>query len=327
MNKDKRINNTDNSSDKNQDTDSDQAIYQDEAMANADNYQEKQSEYDSPRYIWESMEDYINSNQIIYHKVKNNDLKCDRCSHPFAAALPFYITIIEDTGEAICNRCDLKSKGTSPEKIMTDLRNKFKAETLIEKRKEQMELNQAYQKAQIIQEKLRPFCEIINIAGSIRRMKPDVKDIEIVALPKTIEEPDGFFEAKQVRHPDFIKTVNGLGKALKGKVETGRMVQIQIDSDIKLDLFIPQKEDYYRQYAIRTGSADYSGKTIAAGWKEKGWCGTEDGLRLVSQCKEVSKNKWVCIVDNPTLPPVWQSEEEFFEWINIEWVEPEKRNL
>ena len=33
---------------------------------------------------------------------------------------------------------------------------------------------------------------MINIAGSVRRQKPEVKDIEIVALPKVIEVKDMF---------------------------------------------------------------------------------------------------------------------------------------
>ena len=94
-----------------------------------------------------------------------------------------------------------------------------------------------------------------------------------------------------------------------------------------LDLFMPESRDYYRQYAIRTGSADYSFKVLAAGWRRKGWCGTPDGLRRVRDCKEVKKSVWKCINPQAELPPVWQSEHEFFDWIGVRWIKPSLRNV
>lgn len=41
--------------------------------------------------------------------------------------------------------------------------------------------------AEAIVDAFRPFCERIEIAGSIRRMRADVKDIELVVEPKRIE--------------------------------------------------------------------------------------------------------------------------------------------
>lgn len=47
-----------------------------------------------------------------------------------------------------------------------------------------MNLDYAKQIAEALIEELRPYCERISIAGSIRRGKQEVKDIEIVAVPK-----------------------------------------------------------------------------------------------------------------------------------------------
>lgn len=41
--------------------------------------------------------------------------------------------------------------------------------------------------AERVKAELEPHCERIEIAGSIRRKKPEVKDIEIVAIPKPYE--------------------------------------------------------------------------------------------------------------------------------------------
>lgn len=46
-----------------------------------------------------------------------------------------------------------------------------------------MRLQRALEIAQKVLKKLEPHCERISIAGSVRRMKYDVGDIEIVAIP------------------------------------------------------------------------------------------------------------------------------------------------
>lgn len=193
-----------------------------------------------------------------------------------------------------------------------------------------MQLSQAKEIAVRICYQLQPYCDKINIAGSIRRQKPEVKDIEIVCLPKTVELKDLFGEVSgKERSPEFIHEVLKIGEVVKGK-PTGRMMQIALDG-IMLDLFIPEPHDYYRQYAIRTGSSQYSSLVIASGWKRKGWCGTDQGLRRISQCEEKKlpdgKSQWKVKVSNPDLPPVWDNEEEFFKWIDAPYLHPAKRNL
>jgi DNA polymerase/3'-5' exonuclease PolX len=173
-----------------------------------------------------------------------------------------------------------------------------------------------------------PYCGIINIAGSIRREKPDVKDIEIVALPYQVENesPNGFFTETVIGPSlELAGIIDDIGMVLKGQL-TGRYMQIELNEGIKLDLFLPQSHDYYRQFAIRTGSADYSGKVIASKWVRNGWVGTSDGLRLATECEKKSSG-WKCLAEIPTLPPVWESEKAFFEWLGIGWVEPKFRNV
>ena len=190
-------------------------------------------------------------------------------------------------------------------------------------------------------EKIKPFCDRINIAGSIRRGKSEVHDIELVCQPKKVKvgSVDLFGEdtRKEEVHAEFVKTVMSLGKVIKGKPD-GRMMQIELHNPfdgartIMLDLFMPQPADYYRQFAIRTGSADYSAKVIAEGWRRKGFVGTSDGLRMEEQCvgskdPKTMKVKWRCIVDNPELPPAWQSEEEFFSWLGVQYIPPAIRYI
>lgn len=196
-----------------------------------------------------------------------------------------------------------------------------------------MELKSALAIGNRIVTQLELYCGIINIAGSCRRGKPEVKDIEIVALPKMIAAQDLFGNSGDlVRVPAWKETVYGLGIIEKGSTD-GKYMQIHLKESINLDLFMPDDFDYHRQFAIRTGSADWVAKYIAGGWKYIGWCGSDAGLRMQSQCEGVkgsdNKMKWKCVVPGhqQILPPHWKSEDDFFEWLQLKWIEPRLREI
>lgn len=198
-----------------------------------------------------------------------------------------------------------------------------------------MILSQAQNIAIEVWNKLKPHCDICKIAGSIRRQKADVGDIEIVCVPKVVVLKDMFgWDEGTIRDTMFSKTVDDLGEVFKGNAE-GKMMQIHLaGKNIDLDLFMPGDFDFWRQYAIRTGSADWTAKYIAGGWRNIGWCGSDAGLRLQSECVSKTsetdgKKSWKCIVpkSQQTLPPFWRSEEEFFDWIKLKWIEPKNRNV
>lgn len=173
----------------------------------------------------------------------------------------------------------------------------------------------AYARAKLIADELvgllKPDCSRIEIAGSVRRERPLVKDVELVCIPSNLNS-------------FALKLYNGYGVATKRKA---RYIQFNIGV-MKCDLFLPQPHDYFRQFAIRTGSADYSHKVIANAWVKAGWVGTEDGLRRAVEC-EKHTNRWICksTGSNVTLPPVWQSEEDFFHWLGLAYLPPMNREV
>lgn len=194
-----------------------------------------------------------------------------------------------------------------------------------------MNLEQAHSIAESILVKISPYCDRYDIAGSVRRLKPEVGDIEIVCQPKIEVLKDMFgWDEGTIKNLQFQEIVDKLGKVIKGNTD-GRYMQIELPEGINLDLFMPEPSDYYRQLAIRTGSADYSFKVIATGWKLKGWVGTESGLRKMAECIEKKlpdgKSKWSCHIATQTLPPKWTNEKQFFDWIGVQWIEPRLRNV
>jgi DNA polymerase/3'-5' exonuclease PolX len=197
-----------------------------------------------------------------------------------------------------------------------------------------MRLDQAKDIAIRVGKRLQPFCTKINIAGSIRREKSEVGDIELICLPRMYvnEQGDlfGVVTATKKVSENFIAEVKSLGKVVRGE-PTGRHMKIELPERIDLDLFMPQEHDYYRQFVIRTGSSEYSFRTIAHAWKRKGWCGTEHGLRLIKDCVEHKqsngKSTWECVNNDPELPPCWPDERSFFDWLGVPWIQPKLRSI
>lgn len=197
-----------------------------------------------------------------------------------------------------------------------------------------MELLLAKKVAEGICLKLQPYTTKIYIAGSIRRLKPIVKDIEIVCLPLMLLDDYGgdmFNQNKLKIADDFIKVVKSLGTIEKGQPD-GRYCKmiIKIGNEIiNLDLFMPVEDDFYRQYAVRTGPAEYSHRVLAGGWRKIGWVGSDLGLRQQKDCVEHKlpggKSRWECVRNKNSKPPMWSNEKSFFDWINVPFISPELR--
>lgn len=162
-----------------------------------------------------------------------------------------------------------------------------------------MKLQEAKTIADRILSELAPHCERIEIAGSIRRKKPEVKDIEIVAIPKPFEV--GLFASG-------IATVVNQWEKVKGELPC-KYTQRILPDGIKLDLFFAEPENWGLIYAVRTGSADYSHKVLATGWVKAGYQ-SRDGYLWHG------RDKYNC-----------REEIDLFNRIGLPFVEPELRNI
>jgi len=187
---------------------------------------------------------------------------------------------------------------------------------------------QAHAVAELVVDVLRPLCERVEIAGSLRRQRPEVHDIEIVAIARWENEPDygllettwtpvnlleqrllatlGHLEPRLVenhRADGSIERTTKLGPAFKALVAGG----------IPLDLFITDAERWGCIFALRTGPGAWN-------------------IRLVDECKAIgrrvregrveawrgSSSSW-----EPLLTP---EEADFFRALGQPWVEPRDRH-
>lgn len=173
-------------------------------------------------------------------------------------------------------------------------------------------------------------CLQVEIAGSLRRLLPDVGDIEIVAVPRVESVPslDMFGEVTQVGEVDF------LGVHLAALLDSG-LIQKRPRSDGKtfwgpkakyltfdgtpIDLFTPSAERWGLILAIRTGPWQFSNALVTPRSQK-----TREGRRGLLPDHLRVQDGWLTErmsgrrIETP-------EERDVFELLKLRWIEPEHR--
>lgn len=155
--------------------------------------------------------------------------------------------------------------------------------------------SQALEIAQKVKAQLQPHCDRIEIAGSIRRKRAQVKDIEIVAIPKPYDT--GLFESG-------IATVINQWPAVKGTLPC-KYTQRMLPEGIAVDIFFAEPDNWGYILAIRTGSADYS-HMLATRWSKMGYQGKNGYLYKIDSNKRIKlpeEQDLFNLIDLPSAPP------------------------
>lgn len=166
--------------------------------------------------------------------------------------------------------------------------------------------------------KLKPVCERLIVAGSLRRRKEEVGDVEIVFIPKMVEGGQDLFEKRMVSAADAV--IEGMledGTLLKRVSEAGHAAwgaQNKLGvhrSGMPVDLFRTTEGAWWNYVVCRTGPAD-SNKRIAVAAQRVGyqWNPYGAGFSSLSADGKV---------------PVMGSEREVFEFVGLPYKEPWER--
>lgn len=174
-----------------------------------------------------------------------------------------------------------------------------------------MDIKQAYKLADRAGAIISPLCERVEIAGSIRRGKLDVHDIDIVVVPKLIPVED-LFGAKTVTLSaldDASELLNSIGRIAKNGQ---RYKQIHLPDDINLELWIVLSPAQWGViYTLRTGPADFGHWLVTP--RQKG-----GALPSFLAIKDGAVYNGAKLLPTP-------EERDFFQVLNMEWVEPGQR--
>lgn len=160
-----------------------------------------------------------------------------------------------------------------------------------------MKLEYALEVAENVKAQLAPHCSRIEIAGSIRRRRPEVKDIEVVLIP--LAYGTGLFES------GIASVINGW-KKVKGELPCKYTQRILPSEDV-CDIFIADLDNWANIFTIRTGSAAWVHSVLATRWAELGFK-SEGGI--------LHRYGKPCIVE---------TERDLFKLLEMDWVGPEER--
>ncbi|MEO8446450.1 MAG: hypothetical protein ABI528_03095 [bacterium] len=160
-----------------------------------------------------------------------------------------------------------------------------------------MDIQKGIELAREIIDVIKPHCNKIEIAGSIRRQKSIVKDIELV-----------------VTTPDINNLKNKLGLFLlkenkKPFVKSGNKYINFLHKGYKFDLFIADEDNFGIIFLVRTGSAEFSTRMLAQ-WKRV----TKGGASRYGYLHDIEGKKYIT-----------KTEDEVFELLKVDFIEPEFR--
>ena len=154
-----------------------------------------------------------------------------------------------------------------------------------------MKLEDAEKLAQEIVEHIRPYCERVEVAGSIRRKKSEVRDIDLVLIPKPLLWPRIIATLQRTMNAEVLKRGESIAQlTIKG---------------VNVDLYSATPETWGALLLIRTGSAEHNIKLSQIALRK--------GMKL-SHCGLIKDGKVIA-----------STEKEIFEALNLVYVEPEER--
>lgn len=198
----------------------------------------------------------------------------------------------------------------------------MKPDTLVDKpspvpEKKKYELESAQLVAESLCVRISGLCERLQIAGSIRRRKSLVSDIELVCIPKfekTIAQGELFPSV----HNLVIAWIDEMERVQKLTREKGgdRFQRIRF-MGLPVDLFMTDADEWGRMLAIRTGPATYSTQ-MATRWEHLGWKGIDGRLKPWT----AHTRRYVELKGNH---PVFPDEQSFFNFLGWPMRPPEQR--
>ena len=175
---------------------------------------------------------------------------------------------------------------------------------------------------------LSPLCERIEVAGSVRRQKPRVKDIEILAVPKVDKSFNLFGEVadqsdlllntlkSEVEHGD----VWAKRPSVTGRYSFGRQNKLLVHqpSGIPVDIFTTTMENWGMAMVVRTGPTQFN-ITMMSRFRELRMRGHAYGgvTKLGPHGSEGSERERIICPD----------EETVFRLLGWNWIHPTQRDL
>lgn len=127
--------------------------------------------------------------------------------------------------------------------------------------------------ARVVMQWLGDACERIEVAGSVRREKPEVKDIELVYIPKMVTVQATLFgdevqvSAMEERLQALVRSEKLMWDELTPRHGEKYQRLIHVNSGMVIELFRAEARNWGAIMAIRTGPEDYVKMLVSHSWQ------------------------------------------------------------
>ena len=153
-----------------------------------------------------------------------------------------------------------------------------------------MKLQQAKTIADNFVSEIKEFCERIEIAGSIRRNKPEVNDIDIILIPKLREH-----------------LIQKIRKVSNVEVQGKKLMRAEY-SGVQVDIYFATEETWGILLLVRTGSKEHNIKLCQHAINK--------GMKLSVSNGLMRGNEVIAS----------ETEEDIFKGLGIDYIKPEDRD-
>ena len=170
---------------------------------------------------------------------------------------------------------------------------------------------------------LSPVCERLIVAGSLRRLKPSVGDVEILFVPRFETRCYDLIESRPFNLTE--QAIAGLlcggildkRKSSNGTVAWGQKnkLAVHVESGIPVDLFSAGNENWWNYLVCRTGPAE-SNMRICNAAIAKGWKWTPYGPGFTKAGGGLSPGETYAV----------SSERDVFDFVGLPYLEPSQRH-
>lgn len=158
-----------------------------------------------------------------------------------------------------------------------------------------IELERAQKIADEVIKRLSPYCSKIEVAGSIRRQKATVKDIDLVLIPSDLW--------------NLEHEINSLARPFTPKLSGDKLKRFNYTGGVQIDLYFADEHTWATLLLIRTGSAGNNIR-LASLAQKRGWRLKANGEGLFDENgKRIAGD----------------SEESIYEALDLPWQRPEER--
>lgn len=177
-------------------------------------------------------------------------------------------------------------------------------------------------------EKIQENCTRIEFTGQLRRECKECNYVELIATPKMEQGTLIYFDEGKQR---LYSKLDMFFVGFPGMEQDGKKRKIlhYPKYNLKIIFYLSTPETWGKDLCWSTGNNSFYSQHIATAWNRKGWCTVNGELRKKKECEHIANSNWhlkPLYETGFSVPPSFLEEIDLFDFLEMPYIEPNKRN-